>query len=43
MADDEIHRTRTEARAASTPGVVRYILVISTGLLIVAFAIILLV
>jgi hypothetical protein len=43
MADDEIHRTRTEARAASTPGVVRYILVISTGLLILAFAIILLV
>jgi hypothetical protein len=43
MADEEIHRTRTEARAASTPGVVRYILVISTGLLIIAFAIILLV
>jgi hypothetical protein len=43
MPDNEVHRTTTEARAASTPGIVRYILVISTGLLILAFAIILLV
>ena len=40
MADPEIHRTQTEARAGGTPGIVRWILLISTTLIIVAFAII---
>jgi hypothetical protein len=40
MADPELHRTRTEARAGSTPGIARWILVVSTTLIIVAFAII---
>jgi hypothetical protein len=43
MADEEIHRSPTEARAGTTPGIVRYILLISTGLLVTAFAVILLV
>ena len=39
MADpnDETHLNATEARGASTPGVVRYILLISLVLVIVAF------
>ena len=39
MADpnDETHLNATEARGASTPGVVRYILIISMVLIIVAF------
>lgn len=39
MADpnDSTHLNATEARGASTPGVVRYILVISLVLVIVAF------
>lgn len=37
---DEIHETTTEARAGSTPHIVRYILIISTTLLVVAFAVI---
>jgi hypothetical protein len=41
MADPELHKTRTEARAGSTPHIVRYILAISTGLLILAYIVIL--
>jgi hypothetical protein len=41
MADPETHRTRTEARAGSTPHVVRYILAISLALLILAYIVIL--
>jgi hypothetical protein len=36
----EIHVDRNEARAGSTPGIVRYVLAISLVLVIVAFAII---
>ena len=43
MADDELHRTQTEARAGSTPHIVRYILAISLALLILAYIVILLV
>ena len=41
MADDNNHVTRTEARAGSTPHVVRYILGISLALVIIAYIIIL--
>jgi hypothetical protein len=41
MADDDLHRTRTEARAGSTPHIVRYILGISLALLILAYIVIL--
>jgi hypothetical protein len=41
MADDEQHVTTTEARAGSAPHMTRYVLAIGTGLVIVAFAIIL--
>ncbi len=41
MTDPELHRTRTEARAGSTPHVARYVLAISLVLVIVAFIIIL--
>ncbi|MBA2918146.1 MULTISPECIES: hypothetical protein [Sphingomonas] len=40
MAEEEVHRTSTEARAASKPGVVRYILAISLALVILAFIVI---
>ena len=43
MVDDETHVTQTEARAGSTPHIVRYVLAISLALVIVAFAVILLV
>ena len=44
MADDhQEHVTTTEARAGSTPHMARYVLFIGTGLVVVAFAIILLV
>ena len=43
MADNPIHETATEARAGSTPHIVRYILLISLVLVIVAFAVILLI
>ena len=44
MADETPeHVTTTEARAGSTPHVTRYVLFVGTGLVIVAFAIILLV
>ena len=41
MADDPEHVTTTEARAGTTPHMTRYVLVISTGLVIILFAIIL--
>jgi hypothetical protein len=44
MADEQPeHVTTTEARAGATPHMTRYVLVFGTGLVIVAFAIILLV
>jgi hypothetical protein len=49
MADPRLHdasateTTTTEARAASTPGVARYVLVIGTVLVVVLFAVIVLV
>ena len=41
--DDQPHVNKTEARAGTTPHMTRYILPISTGLVIILFAIILLV
>ncbi len=41
MADEEVHRTDTEARAGSSPHIVRYILAISLALVILAFVVIL--
>jgi hypothetical protein len=38
-----ITETATEARAGSTPGVARYVLVIGTGLVVILFALIVLV
>jgi hypothetical protein len=38
-----IRETTTEARAASTPGVARYVLIIGTLLVVVIFALIVLV
>ncbi len=43
MADEQEHVTTTEARAGATPHMARYVLVFGTGLVIVAFAIILIV
>ena len=44
MADrHEQHVTTTEARAGSTPHMTRYVLVFGTGLVIIAFALILLI
>ena len=43
MDDHGEHVTKTEARAGTTPHMTRYILPISTGLLVILFAIILLV
>jgi len=37
---DEIHLSRDEARAGSTPGIARYVLAISLVLVIIAFAVI---
>ncbi len=42
-SDGRIHETTTEARAGSTPGVARYVLVIGTLLVIVLFVVIVLV
>ena len=39
--DDETHVTKTEARAGTTPHMTRYILPISTGLVIIIFALLL--
>ena len=41
MDEDGQHVTKTEARAGTTPHMTRYILPISTGLLVILFAIIL--
>jgi hypothetical protein len=41
--DSPVHETATEARAGSTPGVARYVLVIGTLLVVVLFALIVLV
>ena len=43
MAEEEIHRTETQARAGSTPHIVRYILAISLALVILAYVVILLI
>ena len=37
-----VHETTTEARAGSTPGVARYVLIIGTALVVVLFAVIVL-
>jgi hypothetical protein len=42
-SDERIVETTTEARAGSTPGVARYVLVIGTLLVVVIFAVIFLV
>ena len=40
MADDEqVELSKTEARGGETPGVTRYVLSISLGILVVLFAI----
>jgi hypothetical protein len=41
--DSAVHETTTEARAGSTPGVARYVLVFGTLLVVVLFAVIVLV
>jgi len=41
--DEPTHRTKTEARAGTTPHMTRYILPISLGMVVIIFAIILLV
>ena len=41
MDEPEVHRTETEARAGSSPHVVRYVLAISLALLILAYFVIL--
>jgi hypothetical protein len=44
MADDgQEHLTTTEARAGQTPNMARWVLIFGTGLVIIAFAIILIV
>jgi hypothetical protein len=41
VADDEqIDVTKTEARAGSTPGIARYVLMASLALVVIAFAVI---
>ena len=42
-SDPSVTETTTEARAASTPGVARYVLVIGTLLVVILFAVIVLV
>ena len=42
-SDPSVTETTTEARAASTPGVARYVLVIATFLVVILFAVIVLV
>ena len=43
MAEEEVHRTETQARAGTTPHIVRYILAISLALVILAYIVILLI
>lgn len=40
MADEPVHETKTEARAGYTPGVVRWVLLASLILIVIAFTII---
>jgi hypothetical protein len=42
-SDPSVVQTTTEARAGSTPGVARYVLVIGTLLVVIIFAVIVLV
>ncbi|MDB5663391.1 MAG: hypothetical protein JWM38_2762 [Sphingomonas bacterium] len=42
MNDDPVKATKTEARAGSTPGIVRYVLGFSLALIIILFALLLL-
>ena len=41
--EPSVHETATEARAGSTPGVARYVLIFGTLLVVVLFAVIFLV
>ncbi|MFW2830622.1 hypothetical protein [Sphingomonas sp. ID0503] len=41
MNDDPQHVDKVEARAGSTPGIVRYVLLISLILVVIAFAVVL--
>ena len=41
--DSTIHETATEARAGSTPGVARYVLIFGTLLVVILFTVIVLV
>jgi hypothetical protein len=41
--DPQIHETTTEARAGSTPGVARYVLIFGTLAVVIAFIVIVLV
>jgi hypothetical protein len=41
MADETEHLGKTEARAGTTPGVARYVLIFSLLLILIAFALIL--
>ncbi len=43
QSEPRIHETTTEARAGSTPGVARYVLIVGTLLVIVLFVVIVLV
>ena len=43
QSDPSVTETTTEARAGSTPGVARYVLVIGTLLVVILFAVIVLV
>lgn len=38
MAEEQVHLTKTEARAGVTPHIVRYVLAISLLLVVIAFA-----
>jgi hypothetical protein len=42
QGDEGVHLTRTQARAGSSPGVMRYILPISLGLVVIIFVVLLL-
>jgi hypothetical protein len=43
MTEEDVHRTGNQARAGTTPHVVRYILAISLALVILAYIVILLI
>ncbi len=42
QSEPRIHETTTEARAGSTPGVARYVLIFGTLLVVIAFVVIVL-